>query len=76
MIEWTALGQVALAGVILGAGIPALFALGTLMLSNEDSDGNPVVVTAGRKAIAYVCFGICVAAVIVGVVFLAAGGHS
>lgn len=32
-IEWSALGQVLVAGVLVGAGIPALFALGLRLLA-------------------------------------------
>jgi hypothetical protein len=43
-IEWSALGQVLVAGVLVGAGIPALFALGLRLLAgttpnDEDAAG-------------------------------------
>lgn len=82
MIDWMALAQVAIAGIVLGAGIPALFAIGTKLLSpsqplagsGEGVETQPV--SAGRKALAFACYGICIAAIIAGVFFLAAGGHS
>jgi hypothetical protein len=77
MIDWAALAQVAIAGLVLGAGIPGLFALGTRLLSpTTGADGVQVPVTVVRRLGAYTCFGICCAAVIAGVFFLAAGGHS
>lgn len=77
MIDWTALAQVAIAGVVLGAGIPALFAIGTKLLSPAQSaDGTVVPVTAGRRVLAFACYGICIAAIVAGVIFLAHGGHS
>ncbi|MFV2144044.1 MULTISPECIES: hypothetical protein [Isoptericola] len=41
LVEWSALGQVVVAGLVLGAGIPALFALGLRLVagtSQEDPD--------------------------------------
>lgn len=76
-IEWSALLSVAIAGIVIGAGLPTLFAIGTRMFTPQVSEsGTTVPVTAGRKAIGYLCFGICIAAVVAGVFFLAAGGHS
>jgi len=37
-IEWGALGQVLVAGLIVGAGIPALFALGLRLLAGTTSE--------------------------------------
>jgi len=37
VIEWGALGQVLVAGLIIGAGIPALFALGLRLLAGTTS---------------------------------------
>lgn len=44
-IEWGSLGQVLVAGLIVGAGIPALFALGLRLLAGTtpaDASGGPV----------------------------------
>ncbi|MEL7977705.1 hypothetical protein AAG589_17700 [Isoptericola sp. F-RaC21] len=46
VIEWGALGQVLVAGLIVGAGIPALFALGLRLLAgttSADAAAAPVV---------------------------------
>ncbi|GEM_PF-4737054 len=76
-IEWSALLSVALAGIVIGAGLPTLFAIGTRMFTPQVSEaGAPLPITTGRKAIGYLCFGICIAAIVAGVFFLAAGGHS
>jgi len=40
-IEWGALGQVLVAGLIVGAGIPALFALGLRLLAGTTSADVP-----------------------------------
>ncbi|WP_277212052.1 hypothetical protein [Isoptericola croceus] len=90
LIEWNALGQVVVAGVIVGAGIPALFALGLRLVAGTsqvpapgaqapgDTRG-PVVISRpspARLVGALLCFGTVVGAVAAGLVFLAAGGHS
>jgi hypothetical protein len=91
LVEWSALGQVVVAGVVIGAGIPALFALGLRLVAGttepsarrgsraaEDTEG-PVVISrpsALRLVGALLCFGTVVGAVAAGLVFLAAGGHA
>ncbi|CAM3812899.1 hypothetical protein [Isoptericola cucumis] len=40
-IEWGALGQVLVAGLIVGAGIPALFALGLRLLAGTTTEQAP-----------------------------------
>ncbi|WP_313281014.1 hypothetical protein [Timonella senegalensis] len=76
MIEWNALGSVLTAGLILGAGLPALFALGVKLLTPVASGPVVTPVTGARKFAGYACFGVCLLAVVAGVVFLAYGGHS
>ncbi|WP_407320096.1 hypothetical protein UQW22_06520 [Isoptericola halotolerans] len=90
LIEWSSLGQVVVAGVVVGAGIPALFALGLRLVagtaesprrsSRAPRDGRGPVVIARpspwRMVGALLCFGTVVGAVAAGLVFLAAGGHS
>ena len=73
-----ALWQVALAGVILGAGIPALFALGMRAMSSDRqlaADGVSYATaptTAGRIAATF-SFGLCVFAVLFGIVVIVFG---
>lgn len=78
----TALWQVILAGLLLGAGIPALFSLGMKSLefrrvpapvaaTNASADGT--VAGAGGKAGAAVCFGLCVLAVLFGIIVIIFG---
>jgi uncharacterized membrane protein YciS (DUF1049 family) len=75
-INTTAIGQILTAGLILGAGLPALFSLG-VRLNAEGvgvashsggaiSQKNPALV-----ALSWVIFGLVLAAVIVGVLFIA-----
>lgn len=88
-IEWGALAQVVVAGVIVGAGIPALFALGLRLLVGHDAgtsagtdaaDGGARVATRTRPGTARLvgaglCFALCVGAVVAGIGFLVSGGH-
>jgi len=80
-IEWGALAQVMVAGLVVGAGIPALFALGLRLLSapgapdGAASDGAAVRPGLARRAGALVCFAVVVGAVVAGIAFLVSGGH-
>ncbi|WP_435298627.1 hypothetical protein [Timonella sp. A28] len=75
-IEVESLLSVLVAGLVLGAGLPALFAFGVKMLTPETVSGVTRPISMGRKIMAYLSFGICILAVFAGVFFLAAGGHS
>jgi len=74
-----ALWQVALVGVVLGAGLPALFALGVRALNAGGTvtaggpQGDTYSPSAGGRTIAYICFGICVLAVLFGIVVIVFG---
>lgn len=74
-IEWSALGSVVLWGVIIGAGLPALFAVGVRMLVvpvGPDGERHPAL---GRRVVAWACFTVIIVAILGAVAFLAAGGH-
>ncbi len=73
LIDFSALSSVVIAGVVLGAGLPALFAVGVRALVPVAGATAP---TLGRKSFAYACFGICALAILGGVAFLAYGGHA
>lgn len=86
-IDWTALVQVVVAGLVVGAGLPALFALGLRLVAGTGEHhapgkagrtSGPVVIARPsplRMVGALLCFGTVVGAVAAGIVFLAAGGH-
>ncbi|WP_265521535.1 hypothetical protein [Oerskovia flava] len=100
-IEFDALLKVVVAGLIVGAGLPALFAVGVRMLSPTGGEppvseltasgtavsggaaegGTTLTTTApfrpapARIAVAVLCFGTVLAGVVVGIYFLASGGH-
>ncbi|MEN5072797.1 hypothetical protein ABE437_03190 [Isoptericola cucumis] len=48
-IEWGALGQVLVAGLIVGAGIPALFALGLRLLAGTTTEQAPAAPGTGER---------------------------
>ena len=77
----SALWQVLAVGILLGVGLPALFALGVRSL---ERDRQPVAVGAGSGEEvskpsttglvgAVVCFGVCVLAVLFGIVVIVFG---
>jgi hypothetical protein len=73
-IPWGDLGLVTLVGLVLGAGVTTVFAIGIRVLSpapagatEEDSGVRP---TPARIAITALCFAICAAAVVYGIVTL------
>ncbi len=74
-VEWGALANILIFGLLVGAGLPALFALGVRALEgpgSRDADGNRPAV---RVVLAAACFTVIVAAVIGAIVYIAAGGH-
>ncbi|AEG42956.1 hypothetical protein [Isoptericola variabilis] len=85
-IEWDALARVLVVGILVGAGIPALFALGLRLVVKPDGGtsagadgGAPAAARTrpgiGRLVAAGLCFAVCVGAVITGIGFLVSGGH-
>lgn len=90
-IEIDSLLKVVVAGLVVGGGLPALFALGVRLAAGRTvpvdvgspdgrltPDGRTVRLaptTRARKAGAAVCFAVVVAAVAAGIAFVAGGGH-
>ncbi|MBD5784978.1 hypothetical protein IF650_02175 [Cellulosimicrobium terreum] len=90
-IEIDSLLKVAVAGLVLGAGLPALFALGVRLAAGRavpaavgaddarlTTDGGAVQVTPASRARqvgAAVCFTVVVLAIVAGIAFVASGGH-
>lgn len=75
----TSVGEVVVFGILLGAGLPAIFALGLRAMSPKaalapvSSSGTTMPLSqvgAGRKALALVCLGIVIAAITIGIVYL------
>ncbi|MGC4175314.1 hypothetical protein [Demequina sp.] len=72
-VEWGALANIVAFGILIGAGMPALYAIGVRALDSSSRQ-------AGRaatmyKAGAYACFGVVAATILGALVFIAAGGH-
>jgi hypothetical protein len=74
-VEWDSLLNIVVFGVLFGAGLPALYAIGVRAVQGNRAHGPDGHVLWWRKAIAVTCFALCVAAVASGIVFIAAGGH-
>ncbi|WP_306363039.1 hypothetical protein [Nocardia sp. CC227C] len=68
----TDLGQVALAAVVFGAGLPAVFAFGIRFRARVD-DGADGGTRAVAQAVSGLCFAVVLIAVVVGVLFIAKG---
>lgn len=68
-----ALWQVTLAGLLLGAGLPALFALGLRSLGTADASGNATPPTSAGRIGAMLCFGLVVVAALFGIVVIVFG---
>ncbi|SHI67951.1 hypothetical protein SAMN02745244_00835 [Tessaracoccus bendigoensis DSM 12906] len=69
--------QVLLVGLILGAGLPTIFALGIRALSygvGADADATDHVPHPFAKVVAYSCFGIVVLAILLGIGTIVASG--
>ena len=70
-----ALGQVLVVGILLGAGLPALFALGvralnaerTVVLAVTPANRDSSKPSPAALAAAGICFGVCILAVLFGI---------
>lgn len=76
------LWQVLAVGLLLGAGLPTLFALGLRSLYggplgvDETGAATTAQPTVARKAVAYSCFAVVVGVVLAGIVLIVVnGGH-
>ena len=74
-VEWDALIRVVVGGVVLGAGLPALFAVGVRALAGPGARG-----TDGRRrpvkvTVATASFAVVVTAIITAIVLIASSAH-
>ena len=67
------LGEVALVALLLGAGLPLIFAIGVRFWSMETATVNGASAERNvvAQAIAYLCFGIVIIAVVLGILYVA-----
>lgn len=74
-VNGSALANVVVVGLLLGAGLPALFAVGVRALvgpsSHDDAGRRP----PARVALALGSFGAVVAAIVIAVVLIVSDGH-
>jgi hypothetical protein len=69
-----ALWQVTAVGLLLGAGLPALFALGLRSLGADGPDGGPADASSPLGRIgAFVCFALVAVAALLGIVVIVFG---
>jgi hypothetical protein len=72
-IEWGALLNIVIFGVIIGAGLPMIYAVGVRSLdASAKATGSSATI---RKVGAYASFGVVVAAIVFAIGFIIAGGH-
>ena len=75
-----ALWRIALVGVIFGAGLPTLFAVGVRALAYGQGDAGPVgdgsrtATHPVGRLVAFACFAVVVAAVALGILFIVTSG--
>ncbi|WP_062290510.1 MULTISPECIES: hypothetical protein [Demequina] len=74
-IEWDALGNIVLWGLIVGAGLPTLFALGVRAVEGPGARDEEGHIPTFRKILGGLCFGIAALAVVGAIAYIAAGGH-
>jgi hypothetical protein len=74
-VEWGSLLNIVLFGLLFGAGLPAVYAVGVRAVQGNHASDEDGQIRWWRKAIAIMCFAVCVAAIVGGVAFIAAGGH-
>jgi len=74
-VQWSALGNILVFGLILGAGVPAIYALGVRAMYGPgavDANGETRV---ARKVVGFGCFALCAVVAIAGIAFIALGGR-
>ncbi len=74
-VNWSALANVVVVGLIVGAGLPALFAVGVRALAGPGSRDQSGRRSPVRVGIAAASFGAVVMAIVVAVVLIVSGGH-
>jgi hypothetical protein len=74
-VEWGALAKVVVLGVVLGAGLPTLFAVGVRALAGPGSLDASGRRPRQRVVVAAASFGVLAAASVAAIVIIGAGGH-
>jgi hypothetical protein len=74
-IEWGALGKIVVVGLVVGAGLPALFAIGVRSLAGPGSMNDAGQRPRLRIALALLCFGVILGAIVTAIVIIGRGRH-
>ncbi len=75
-VEWGALGNILLWGVLVGAGLPAIFAVGVYVMYGPKARRKGArEIVLWRRIVGVTCFGVVVAAILVALAFIVSGGH-
>ena len=72
-VEWGSLANIVVFGILIGAGLPTLYAVGVRALDSSTRAAGRTVTL--YKATAYACFGVVVIVIFGALAFIAAGGH-
>lgn len=74
-VEWSALANVVVVGILVGAGVPFMFALGVWAVAGENARNEEGHLPFGRRVISWLAFGVAILASLVGITMLVVGGH-
>lgn len=74
-IEWGALGKIVVLGLVLGAGLPALFAVGVRALAGPGSRNGQGSRPRAQLATAAAAFAVVLGAIVTAIVIIGKGGH-
>lgn len=74
-VEWWALVDVLVVGLVIGAGLPALFAVGVRALAGAGSRDETGRWSRIRIVEGIACFAVVVGAITVAIVYIVTGGH-
>ncbi len=74
-VEWDALANIVLVGLLVGAGLPALFAVGVRLLATPGARDDAGRLQTWRLVAAWTSFAVVIGAIAAAIIYIAAGGH-
>jgi len=74
-IEWGALANIMIVGLIFGAGLPTLFAVGVRAIEGPGARHDDGTIRGPRIALAVACLAVVLGSVVAAIIYIAAGGH-
>ncbi len=75
-VEWGVLGRIVVLGLVVGAGLPTLFAVGVRALAGPGSRDSAGRRPPARLAVAGLSLSVVLAAIVTAIVVISTGGHS